>query len=351
MLKKFLGAAGIGAMSLILVIAGVRMVRLDSSASAKYAPAALEEPAPATIGVACPGRIEGRSETIAVGAAVDGIVQAIHVREGQRVYRGQPLAEIGCSDLEASLKVALAEADSLRQARVRLLRGSREEERQTAAQKTAAARAVVEQAAAHAGRMQKLWDANAASRAVFEESRRDYEVAEAALKQAMRNEELINAGPLAEEVARADADVQAAEGRIKLAEDRLGKCVVRAPISGTILRVSLRQGESFALLSPKPLFQMADTSSRRVRAEVDERDVGSIRVGQKIVVTSDAYQGKRFSGTIHELSSIMGRKSIDTGNPADKSDRDILEVIAELEPDAVELPLGLRVTVQVLPPQ
>jgi hypothetical protein len=42
----------------------------------------------------------------------------------------------------------------------------------------------------------------------------------------------------------------------------------------------------------------------------------------------------------------MGRKTIDTGNPADKSDRDILEALVDLGPNASALPIGLRVTVQ-----
>ncbi len=42
----------------------------------------------------------------------------------------------------------------------------------------------------------------------------------------------------------------------------------------------------------------------------------------------------------------MGRKSVLTGDPADKSDRDVLEVTAELEQGATKLPLGLRVTVE-----
>ena len=64
---------------------------------------------------------------------------------------------------------------------------------------------------------------------------------------------------------------------------------------------------------------------------------------------ADAYPNRRFAGTVKELSSVMGRKSVVTGDPADKSDRDVLEVVAELGPDATALPLGLRVTVQFMP--
>jgi hypothetical protein len=44
----------------------------------------------------------------------------------------------------------------------------------------------------------------------------------------------------------------------------------------------------------------------------------------------------------------MGRKSVYTGDPSDKSDRDILEAVIDLQDDARPLPIGFRVTVQFL---
>jgi HlyD family secretion protein len=296
--------------------------------------------------LASPGRIEGLSDLVGVGAAIDGVIQTIHVKEGQEVEQGDILAELACNDLQSALRVANSELESLQQTRVRLLRGSRDEERQAAAQKSAAARAVVDQAAVQLGRMEKLREATAVSKQAYDEARRDADVAKANFEQAKRNEELVNAGPLGEEIARADADVHAAENRIKLAEDKLSKCVIRAPISGSILRVHLREGESFTTFAPRPLFSIADISGRKVRAEVDERDVGSVHVGQKVTVASDSYPGKSFSGMVTKLASIMGRKTVLTGNPAEKEDRDVLEVTARLDQAATVFPVGLRVTVQ-----
>lgn len=299
-----------------------------------------------SVTLASPGRIEGQSDTMEVGAAIDGVIQAIMVREGQRVTRGQVVAAIDCRDLQSALPIARSEAESLRQARERILRGSRTEERQAAAQRTAAAKAVLAQASAQLERSRQLSESSAISKSSYDEARRDDGVAAAEYQRARRNEELVNAGPLAEEVAKADADLSAAEHRIQLAQEKLGKCVVRAPIDGTVLRVLLRQGESFALVSPRPVLTLADLGGRRVRAEVDERDVAKVHVGQQVLITSAAYSGQHFTGTVTRLSSVMGRKSVLTGDPADKSDRDVLEVTAQLEPGATALPIGLRVTVE-----
>jgi HlyD family secretion protein len=300
------------------------------------------------IALASPGRIEARSDLVNVGAGIDGIVRSIHVQEGQTVQRGDVLADLACDDLQSALQVAKANRDSLMDTRLRLQRGSRPEEREAAAQKTVAARAVLDQAATQLARMSKLYQAQEVSRLTFEEAQRDRDVAEAQFQQSQRNQEMVNAGPLPEEMARADADLNGAEAGIKLADDKLGKCVVRAPISGTVLRVLLREGESFGLVAPRPLFTMADVSGRRVRAEVDENDIANVHIGQKLIVSADAYSQRTFSGVVTQLANLMGRKSVVTGDPAQKADRDILEVTADLNQPANTLPIGLRVTVQFI---
>ena len=262
--------------------------------------------------------------------------------------KGEVLADLACDDLQSELQVATAKRDSLTDARLRLQRGSRPEEREAAAQKTAAAKAILNQAAAQLARMSTLYESQEVSRLTFEEAQRDRDVAEAQFQQAQHNEQLVDAGPLPEELARADADLSGAEAGIKLAQDKLDKCVVRAPISGTILRVLLREGESFALIAPHPLFTMADVSGRRVRAEVDENDIANVHVGQKLLISADAYSRRTFSGVVTKLADVMGRKSVITGDPAQKADRDILEVTADLNQPANALPIGLRVTVQFL---
>jgi HlyD family secretion protein len=301
-----------------------------------------------SVALSSPGRIEGQSDTVDVGAAIDGVIQSVRVREGQAVVRNQVLAELDCRDLESALPVAQAEADSHRQAKERLLRGSRSEEREAAAQKTAAAKAVSVQAAAQMERSRTLVASDLISRVAFEEATRNATVAEAEYQQAVRQEQLVNAGALPEEVGRADAEIRGAEDRIQLAQDKLDKCVVRSPINGTVLRVMLHEGESFALVAPRPVVTIANLSGRRVRAEVDERDVGRVHIGQRVTVSSDAYSGRRFTGVVTRLAVVMGRKSVLTGDPVDKIDRDILEVIAQLDA-ATTLPVGLRVIVEFAP--
>src|SRR4051812_29264762 len=121
------------------------------------------------VGLASPGRVEGSSDKIEVGASTDGVIQEIYVAEGEQVKRDQILAELDCRDLKSALPVTKAEAESLRQTRERLVRGSRQEERAVAAQRTAAAKAQFEQASSQLDRNQKLFDLKLIAQATFEE--------------------------------------------------------------------------------------------------------------------------------------------------------------------------------------
>src|SRR5262245_57793435 len=59
---------------------------------------------------AAPGRIEGSSEPIEVGAGIDGVLEAVLANEGDRVVAGQVLARISCDDVVAAVSSADADA-------------------------------------------------------------------------------------------------------------------------------------------------------------------------------------------------------------------------------------------------
>ena len=316
--------------------------------SKRQAPARAEQKAVpgSLVLLASPGRVEGQGETISLGAGADGIVKSVLVTDGQKVTQGTILAVLSCDDRKAEIDRARAEAESARQSRIRLLRGHRDEERQAAAQNTAAAQAVLSQTQEHLKRMDTLHQKEEISRDSFEQAKRDYEVAQANYQSSRDDQDLVESEPLPEEKSRADADVTAAEKNVSVAMEKLQKCTIRAPISGTVLKIMARVGEPYSTLLPRPLFSLADDSTRRVRAEVDEWDVGKVKLGQRTIVSADGFPGRRFDGRVIELAHVMGRKSVLSGDPAEKADRDILEVIIELDQSASELPVGLRVTAQ-----
>jgi HlyD family secretion protein len=298
--------------------------------------------------LACAGRVEGHSDVVNVGAGADGVLTAVLVQEGQQVRAGQVIALIDCREIESQIDEARALTERARQNRLRLLRGSRLEERRKAADETAAAEAYFKQAQLQHQRVGQLFKTGDVSKEELDKAGRDLEVARATLHATENQQTLVNAPPLPEELARADSEVRLAEEQAGTAKAKLDKCTVKAPLDGTVLRTFLRAGESVSTVFPQPVVSLADTSQIRVRAEVDERDVGRVHLGQSVIVLADAYPDKEFAGRVSRVGAVMGRAKVRTGDPAEKSDRDVLEVLIDLEETEGYLVVGLRTSVQFL---
>ena len=298
--------------------------------------------------LACPGRMEGASEVINVGAGADGVIAEMRVFEGQAVRAGDVLAVIDRRDLNAELSAARAQAEGARQARTRIMRGSRDEERRQAEAEVSAVQAMLTQALLRYERYERLFRQGVISEDQRDEAKKNLDVAEANLRAAVKHKELVDAPPLPEELERADAEVRAADQRVRSITERLEKVFVKAPISGTVLKTFMRPGETFSSFTPQPILSLADVSSLRVRAEVDERDIGRVQVGQRVMVHSDSFQNGNLLGTVSRTGSQMGRKKVRTGDPAEKADRDVLEVLIDLDQQDKACIVGLRVTAQFI---
>jgi ABC exporter DevB family membrane fusion protein len=316
----------------------------DASAGSSKQP----NPERVEVVLACPGRVEGITEVINVGAGADGVIAEIRAREGQQVKIGEVLAVIDRQELSAELSAARAAAESARQARARLVRGSRDEERRQAEAEANAYEATVRQAQLRYDRYERLFVQGVISEDQRDEAKKNQEVAEASLRAAIKHMQLVNAPALPEELLRADSEVRAADERVRNVTELLKKSYVKAPISGTVLRTFMKPGETFSTFTPQPILSLADTSALRVRAEVDERDIGRISLGQRVIARSDGFQQREFAGRVASIGLQMGRKKVRTGDPAEKSDRDVLEVLIDLNEKETQLYVGLRVTVQFL---
>lgn len=81
-----------------------------------------------------------------------------------------------------------------------------------------------------------------------------------------------------------------------------------------------------------------------MHAEVEERDLNKVHLGQRVVVRSDAFPDKDFTGHVTAIASALGAPSIITRGPRRPNDLDVLEVVATLD-NASELVTGMRVDV------
>jgi ABC exporter DevB family membrane fusion protein len=295
--------------------------------------------------IAAPGRVEPASEEINVGAEVSGKLRSVLVEEGDYVVRGQVIATLENSDYKARLASAEAQLAHRKAELERLQNGARREERLEAAAAIKEAEAIVNNAQSQLLRRQKLHQDGDISREEMERAERELQVAKAKYQAVVQRHAFVDAKARHEDVAKAQADIRLAEANLAEARAMLEKTMIRAPLSGTILRKHLKPGETVIGsmgATSMTLVTMADTSVLRVRVDVDETDVAKLQTGQKAFVKADAYGDKQFHGSVFRIGEILGKKNIRTDEPSEKVDTKILEVLLELEPNS-QLKPGLRV--------
>jgi HlyD family secretion protein len=294
---------------------------------------------------AAPGRIEGSADAVSIGASITGLVEQVTVRQGDPVAAGQVLVRIACMDIQAQLATRISEHEAAEAFHRKLVNGARPEEIDIAQAELKLAEARVAEAQVRTTRSATLFDRNAVSQATRDVDERDVRVANAQLESARLKLRLLKAGTREEELAEAKARMLAAQNRIDVSRSELSKCEVKSPVAGVVLRKHVSEGELVSLFYPKPLITISELARYRVRAEVDEQDVPRMKPGQSVEVVVNSADKRRLKGRVATIAPVMGRRQILTSDPADKSDRDVMEVLVDLDGMPENLPIGSRVSV------
>src|SRR5579863_4289925 len=229
-------------------------------------------------------------------------IAAVLVQEGDRVKRGQVLARLDESRLEPQVAEAKAAAAAQREAVERLHNGSRPQE-------IAEARANVESAEADAinarGQYErrKTLAANAVvSQQDLENAKAALDVVEAKLTVNQKTLDLVIAGPRKEDIGQAEAELRADEAQAAFLRQELADAQLLAPVDAVVRTRLMEPGE---MASPqKPVFSLAVTDPKWVRAYVAEPDIGKLRTGLAASVALDSFPQRRFNGWVGFISPV-----------------------------------------------
>ena len=106
--------------------------------------------------------------------------------------------------------------------------------------------------------------------------------------------------------ASAEASVVRARTNVDLARQRLEDATVRAPVSGTVIERPVSQGMVITSATSSAsggttILKMADLTKVRMRAFVNETDIGNVVAGQVANVTVDAFPNRRFQGSVEKV--------------------------------------------------
>lgn len=297
------------------------------------------------IGVGALGRIEPASRILRLAStpSQEGArIERLMVVEGERVEAGQVLAEFSDAALrDAALRQAEAQ---LAQARARLERtraAGRPSEIAAQRARIEALRNSEDSARREADRAERLERASAGAEAVTERTRlfANRASAERAEAEAVL-ETLLHPRP--EDVALAEAELAGTEAAAMRAGAEAALARLRAPISGTVIRVLARSGER---AGTDGVLEIADLSRMDVVADVYETDLPRLRLGAAAEVQV-AGEAARFAATVREIGWQVRRNNQATTDPVAAVDARTVEVRLTLAPDAVEA-LARRSNMQV----
>lgn len=295
---------------------------------------------------------EGKVETmpgfdIDLGTGeLSGRIAKITVKPGDPVEQGQVVIVLENTDLQAQVQRGEQELVVARQRLTEIRSSARAEEILAVSASLDGAKARREEAHHQLERHRELQTKNMASQALVDEREAALKSAEAAVKELEQRKKLLEEGAKPETVQRYRAEVALAQAALEFDRQRLEKTTIRSPIGGTVIERYMDEGEG---VTPEiPILAIADLTKLWVNAEVDETDVGRIRVGDAVKISSNAYPGTTFDGTIREIADYAGTRKIRPSNPAINLGLKVVQVKIALQ-EQTPLRLGMTVDVRIVP--
>lgn len=256
-------------------------------------------------------------------APAPATVKNVHVTEGDRVKTGQLLVQLDDADARAQAARALAQLRSAEAALHAVKSGGTQEEVMTIRADLSKAQAERDEAQRNLQAIQKLRQNGAASPA-------EVEAAQNRLKKAEADVQLLQSkltGRFSSpEVAKVEASAAEARAAYAAAEDLLKHSNVTAPFAGTVYQLPVRRGSY--VNGGELLVQVANLEKVRVRAFVDEPEIGRLAKGQKVEIKWDAIPGRMWEGSLIRIPTavtMVGTRTVgEITSEIDNADRKLL---------------------------
>lgn len=238
--------------------------------------------APLVQSVVVAGRVTADTR-VQVSSEVLGIVQQRWVHEGEQVHKGQPLLTLGAAEFTAQvrqLEVALAELTTrtqpqaladLEQARIELAQAQRE-----------------------ATRRSELFELGVIPPESYEQAKQLEHLATLNVSRAEVQAQAVAAGGTAQ---------QTLEQQLAAAQALLAKTQITAPVDGLLLTRHVDVGD---VAQPgQVLLTLAAAGPIEVRADIDERNLRYLALGQAATVIADAYPEQPFSAVVSYIAPVI----------------------------------------------
>ena len=279
-----------------------------------------------------------------IGANAFGKITKLYVREGDRVKRGQMLAQLENVQPEADMDATQASLEAARTDAV-----AAEAALNTSAADLNRAKSDAERSELDWSRAQGLYKDALIAKSDYDMQKANHQTAVAGLAQAEAR------------VAQAEAQKGSAERRIGQAganlthaADVLKKTTYQAPFDGVITNLPVREGETVVIgIQNSPgstLMTLADMSVITAEVKVDETDIVNVEMGQPAQVTIDAIPKKIFKAVVTEIgdNAIVRSTGVSTSQQTSTSqEAKDFKVVVTLQDPPEDLRPGLSATAKI----
>ncbi len=248
-----------------------------------------------------PGTVQAWATT-QLASEVDGRVDKLLFQEGQYVKRGTPLVKLRIDPLIIQRDLARAEKKLVEARLEELNTGTRPETIEAAKSAVDQSKAKVRLANNELKRIKKLYKDGVLSLDEFDKADAQAQAAQAEReeKQSVLNE--LVAGPRAEKIKQEEANLNAAEARIRIIQDNINRATLFAPFHGYIIKKETEVGQW--LEQGDPALSMIRAHPLKVEIHVPQFQFNSIEIGASAKVKLKSYETRdglqTFKGTVIE---------------------------------------------------
>ncbi|HEY1494922.1 MAG TPA: efflux RND transporter periplasmic adaptor subunit [Candidatus Solibacter sp.] len=277
------------------------------------------------------GQVVARLDRDQLAAQREREVAALASSESQ-LQQAQTAVELQRASLAADIETRQADLQSMEARLAELRNGARPQEKLDAKAAVDAGASELDRARKDWERAQTLYKNDDISTAQFDQYRNRFENAQAMLKQVQEREALVLAGPRLEQVNAQRGQVARAQGSVRMAQanalelkrreqevttrraeivrskanlalidSQLADTTAVSPVDGVVLMKAVDVGEVVA--PGTTIVTVGDIDHPWVRGYINETDLGKVKIGSKVRVTTDTYPGKAYNGRVSFIAS------------------------------------------------
>jgi HlyD family secretion protein len=242
--------------------------------------------------------------TIGVGAKINGVVLKTYVDQGDAVRKGQLMAELQNQDLHSQVgqaaSLAQAQQAALTSARANL--SASKARQQASSSDLGKSQAGLRLAQINFGRAKSLYEGGVWSKEALDSAETTYTQAQEDVHnaQALQSSAQDQVKAAESEVIASEKMAAGSDAGVRLQRANLQYAIITSPVDGYVVSRDLEEGAT--VVPGLPIFTVAQSRVIWVSANIDEREIDGLKVGQPATITLRSAPSRKIPGVVARIA-------------------------------------------------